>query len=506
MSPGAAHLLLLTYGVVLGLLGLNGAHRLSLLLQLRGARRAPAGNVTDRPVVTVQIPLFNEPHVAARVIRAVAALEWPRDRLEIQVLDDSTDETSAIASLVVAELAADGLDIRHLRRDARTGFKAGALAAGLAVARGGLVAVFDADFVPERDFLARVVRAMAPDVGMVQARWGHLNASAGWLTRVQSVFLDGHFAVEHEARFRSGHWFNFNGTAGVWRREAIESAGGWQHDTLTEDLDLSYRAQLAGWRFVYLDDVVAPAELPTSIMAFKAQQNRWARGAIQTARKLLGRVAWADAPAATRAEAVAHLLANLAYPLVVGLTILMPWMTVARDAATSLPPLSVDLVLLTLAIVPFVLYYAVAIHRVDGCGARWRMLPFALAVGIGMSVVQTRAVFQGVFGPVGVFVRTPKEGSAGRGATSAGRSLAPLFELGLAAYLGAGMIWALSAGRWLAVPFQLLFFCGYALVGVRTLVEALQARVPSTGTQVSHQSHTGSVHAPETGSSPESTA
>ena len=294
MDPLLSRLVLAIYYLVLGTLAVYGVHRLALVaLYYRTRRRSNPSEIQPAhwPLVTVQLPIYNERYVVARLIDAVCALDYPPDRLEIQVLDDSTDETQQIAAARVARYRALGFDIHHLHRLDRNGFKAGALEAGFARARGELLAVFDADFVPQTDFLRRTVFHFAdPRCGMVQARWDHINRGYSWLTRIQAIFLDGHFLIEHAARNRSGRFFNFNGTAGVWRRQAILDAGGWQHDTLTEDLDLSYRAQMAGWKFLFLPEVTVPAELPVDINAFKRQQYRWAKGSVQTARKLLRRI------------------------------------------------------------------------------------------------------------------------------------------------------------------------------------------------------------------------
>ena len=280
------------YYLVLSVLALYGMHRLVLLAIFFWTRRRNPERPPDPdlwPRVTVQLPIFNERYVATRLIDAVCALDYPRDRLEIQVLDDSTDDTRERVAACVERQRRLGFDIRHLHRTDRTGYKAGALAAGCAEARGDLLAIFDADFVPPTDFLLRTVPYFADqEIGVVQARWEHVNRDYSLLTQAQAIFLDAHFRIEHQARNRGGNFFNFNGTAGLWRRQAIDDAGGWQHDTLTEDLDLSYRAQLAGWRFLFLPDVVAPAELPVDANAFKRQQFRWAKGSVQTARKLLG--------------------------------------------------------------------------------------------------------------------------------------------------------------------------------------------------------------------------
>jgi hypothetical protein len=288
MSLSWSLTLLVLYYLTLGVLALYGIHRSWLVVTyLRHRRDRPAlpAPPAEWPVVTVQLPLYNEMYVATRLLDAVCRLSYPRDRLEIQVLDDSTDETSELVAAEVARWRERGVDVRHVRRGDRAGFKAGALDAGLACARGELLAVFDADFVPGPDFLEKTVPYFTDPadpqggsrLGMVQARWEHINRGYSLLTRIQAILLDGHFVIEHTARNRSGRFFNFNGTAGIWRRQAIEDAGGWQHDTLTEDLDLSYRAQLAGWRFVYLPEVTVPSELPVDVRGFKSQQHRWAK-------------------------------------------------------------------------------------------------------------------------------------------------------------------------------------------------------------------------------------
>ncbi|MFT4977331.1 MAG: cellulose synthase/poly-beta-1,6-N-acetylglucosamine synthase-like glycosyltransferase, partial [Myxococcota bacterium] len=285
--PGVDTVIIVTYLLLLGVLALYGSHRLyTAWVYWRLRACAPEADVLDRcPIVTVQLPVYNERNVVERLIDAACQLRWPGDRLEIQILDDSTDETTTIAEDAAARWREQGIDVAVIRRDDRVGYKAGALQHGMQLARGSLLAVFDADFIPPPDFLEETVPHMlhSPRVGMVQARWGHLNEQSSSLTRLSAVLLDGHFVLEHTARNRSGRFFNFNGTAGIWRRSCIEEAGGWQHDTLTEDLDLSYRAQLAGWRFVFLRDLIAPAELPADMPAFKVQQRRWAKGTIQTA-------------------------------------------------------------------------------------------------------------------------------------------------------------------------------------------------------------------------------
>ena len=318
---------LVAYFFVLIILAVYGWHRYYLVyLYVRHREAEPKAGpaLSPLPRVTIQLPLYNEMYVAERLIEAVSRIAYPRELLQIQVLDDSTDETRKIAELAIRRLAADGRDVQYLHRTNRAGYKAGALEAGLRRASGEFIAIFDADFLPTEDFLARLMPHFAdPKVGMVQARWGHINQNYSLLTRIQSILLDGHFVLEHGGRNRAGRFFNFNGTAGIWRRTAIDDAGGWQHDTLTEDLDLSYRAQLRGWRFVFAPDVVAPAEVPVEMNAFKSQQHRWAKGSIQTFLKLMPRILQSDQPFHIKAEAFFHLSANFNYPLMCVLSVLM---------------------------------------------------------------------------------------------------------------------------------------------------------------------------------------
>src|ERR1051326_5582282 len=323
-------LILVLYFFVLSILAIYGWHRYYLVylyMKNRGkapARLEPPAPLATLPRVTIQLPIYNEMYVADRLIDRVCEIDYPRELLEIQVLDDSTDETREIAELAVRRHAARGFDIHYMHRVDRTGSKAGALEAGLKKAKADFIAIFDADFVPPKEFLLRTLPHFAdPAVGMVQARWGHINQDYSLLTKIQAILLDGHFVLEHGGRNRSGCFFNFNGTAGVWRRAAIEDAGGWQHDTLTEDLDLSYRAQLKGWRFMFLQDLVTPAEVPVEMNGFKSQQFRWAKGSIQTCMKLLPRILRSNQPLQVKAEAFFHLTANFNYLLMSLLSILM---------------------------------------------------------------------------------------------------------------------------------------------------------------------------------------
>jgi cellulose synthase/poly-beta-1,6-N-acetylglucosamine synthase-like glycosyltransferase len=321
-------LVLVLYFFVLSILAIYGWHRYYLVyLYTKNKDKAPLPPpaLGALPRVTVQLPIFNEMYVADRLISTVCEMDYPRELLEIQVLDDSTDETTEIAELAVRRHASRGFDIRYMHRVDRRGYKAGALEAGMSESTGEFVVIFDADFIPPRDFLKKTLPYFAsdPKIGMVQARWGHINQDYSLLTKIQAILLDAHFVLEHGGRNRAGCFFNFNGTAGVWRREAISSAGGWQHDTLTEDLDLSYRAQLAGWRFLFLPDVVSPAEVPVEMNSFKSQQHRWAKGSIQTCMKLLPRILRSRQPLSVKAEAFFHLSANFNYLLMSLLSLLM---------------------------------------------------------------------------------------------------------------------------------------------------------------------------------------
>ncbi len=333
-------LTLVSYFFVLSILGIYGWHRYFIVYQYlkhKDQVPGPPPPVSEWPVVTIQLPIYNEMYVVDRLVDSICAIDYPSELLEIQVLDDSTDETREIAELAVRRQAARGFDIKYIHRTNRVGYKAGALEDGLQSARGEFIAIFDADFLPPSDFLRRTVPYFWDSkLAVVQARWGHLNQSYSLLTKVQAILLDGHFVLEHGGRNRSGCFFNFNGTAGVWRREAIVDAGGWQHDTLTEDLDLSYRAQLRGWKFKFLPDLVTPAEVPVEMNAFKSQQHRWAKGSIQTCRKVLPYVLLSDLPLKVKAEAFFHLTANFNYLLMIVLSALMfPAMIVRYEMGWS---------------------------------------------------------------------------------------------------------------------------------------------------------------------------
>src|SRR5580704_13194358 len=414
------------YFAVLLLLAMYGLHRSHLVLtclRLRGRLQEMRHGLPPLspdhqgplPHVTVQLPIFNEATVVGRLLDHVTALRYPRSCLEIQVLDDSTDETEVLARAYLAELrhAQPDLDVVYMHRTVRTGFKAGALDAGLKQAKGELIAIFDADFLPQPDFLLEVVPHFVTDprVGMVQARWGHLNRAHSLLTRTQALMLDGHHMVENRARAAAGWLFNFSGTGGIWRKIAIESSGGWQHDTITEDLDLSYRAQLAGWKFVYRENVVTPAELPEDVSAFRAQQFRWAKGTVQCARKLLGRIWASDLSLSQRVEAMFHLTPHFAYPLMVFLSLLLLPALLLMPATNPRTMLIIDLPLVLGTTGSLAAFYMMA--EVAQGRSRWsalKQLPALLALGAGLAPHLSKAVLEGLSSMAGEFVRTPKRG------------------------------------------------------------------------------------------------
>lgn len=472
----------IAYACVSAALGLYAVHRLALTVQ---AARSPnpraeaADPHGDVPVVTVQLPLYNERFVAERLIDAACRLDWPRDRLEIQVLDDSTDDTAELCRELTGMWRSRGIDIHYLHRDDRTGYKAGALQAGLERARGQFVLVLDADFVADPDLLQRTIGHFADErVAMVQARWAHLNREQGALTELQALLLDGHFAVEQHGRAGYGRFFNFNGTAGLWRARAIFESGGWHGDTLTEDLDLSYRAQLRGWQFVYLCHEQVAGELPADIRGFKSQQFRWAKGSVQVARKLLVDVWRAPVPVRVKLEAAFHLTHNLPYLLSALLALLAVPALVWRGTDSDLA-LWLQLALVLGAPVVLAVYVAASQKRIGGWAAVWPALyrvPSLMALTAGMSLSQSRAVLEGLCGTgTREFVRTPKEGQGGRNNRAARRRYRraagwmPWLEIACAIYLAVGTGWAVGSGQLGAAPILAVFAIGFFVVGVATL-------------------------------------
>jgi cellulose synthase/poly-beta-1,6-N-acetylglucosamine synthase-like glycosyltransferase len=494
MTP-AETLTLASYFFVLIILAFYGWHRYYLVymyLRNRDKQPKPGPQLSPLPVVTIQLPLYNEMYVADRLVESVCAIDYPRELLEIQVLDDSTDETCGIAEAAVRRFASQGVDIKYFHRTDRTGYKAGALEAGLKVSRGEYVAIFDADFLPGSDFLLKMMpHFSAPNIGMVQARWGHINQDYSLLTKIQSILLDGHFVLEHGGRNRGGCFFNFNGTAGIWRRAAIEDAGGWQHDTLTEDLDLSYRAQLKGWRFIFVPDLVAPAEVPVEMNAFKSQQHRWAKGSIQTCRKLLPQILAANVPFGVKAEAFFHLTANFNYPLMVVLSILMFPSMVIRYNMGWYEMMLIDVPLFFAATFSVCNFYLVCQREIHpDWRSRIKYLPFLMSIGIGLCINNTRAVFEALFNKQSEFARTPKyriEGDADEWVGKKYRqsvAVQPLIELALGLYFTATVFYALANQIYGTVPFLILFQIGFLYTGLLSVVQQYAGDSVVLNTQV----------------------
>ena len=478
-------LLIGSYLAVLLCLAVFGFHRTTLVwlyFRHKQNRPQPKGRYAeeDLPMVTVQLPLFNEMYVVERLLDATARLDYPQEKLEIQVLDDSNDETQGICRRKVDELTSAGINVQYVHRTDRTGYKAGALEHGLKTAAGELVLVFDADFVPSPEMLRESVHFFTdPQVGMVQARWGHVNRDYSKLTEVEAIMLDGHFVIEHTARQRSGRFFNFNGTAGIWRKETIADAGGWEHDTLTEDMDLSYRAQLRGWQFIYLYDLISPAELPVEMNSFKSQQFRWAKGSIQVARKLLPTILRSDVSWRIKTEAFFHLCNNFAYPLLLLLSLLLLPNLLVRTSHGWREVLLIDLPLFFGTTMSVISFYIVSQREVHPrtWKERLKYLPLMLAVGIGLCISQTRAVMEAVLGYETEFVRTPKHGVASKREDwkkkryRAIKNFVPLVELFMALYFTATIVVAASFGHFLSMPFLLLFLVGYTYVGALSVYQ-----------------------------------
>lgn len=489
------------YMLTLAILTVYGIHRyVQVYLYYKHMRKKPepAGHFDRLPPVTVQLPMYNERFVAQRVIEAACHLDYPSHLLQIQVLDDSTDDSAEMARATCERMARLGHNVQYLHRTNRHGYKAGALENGLKTATGEFVVIFDADFVPNADMIRRGIDYFTdPNVGCVQTRWDHLNRDASFLTRCQAIFLDGHFMIEHTARNRSGRFINFNGTAGIWRRKAIEDSGGWQHDTLTEDVDLSYRAQLRGWKFVFLPHTISPAELPPEITSFKQQQHRWTKGSVQTAVKLLPSVMRAPLPWWVKVEAFFHLSSGAVYfPAVILSFLLFP--TWAMDTGL----LKSDSVLMGVAVMSFFglltcsagTFYMVSQQAIGRSG--WKtflMIPMLMAVGMGISLINSLAVMEGLFGGKdSEFVRTPKYGTAGgsgsakewrrrAGAFRKKLDYLPFVEIACGLYMCLCIAASVATAQGWAhipyikdpaigtLPFLVIFAFGYLYVGIATL-------------------------------------
>jgi cellulose synthase/poly-beta-1,6-N-acetylglucosamine synthase-like glycosyltransferase len=461
------------------LIGLSayGIHRyviIYLFLKHRKRGVVPAGHFDRLPKVTMQLPIFNEVYVVERLLRSVSEIDYPKELLHIQVLDDSTDDTRELTASCVEELQGRGFDVELIHRTDRTGFKAGALETGMASADSEFVCILDADFVPNPDLLKKTIHFFTdPKIGMIQTRWGHLNRGYSLLTRVQAMFLDGHLLLEQTARSRSGRFFNFNGTAGLWRRACIDEAGGWQHDTLTEDLDLSYRAQLAGWKFIFLPDVITPAELPVDMNGFKSQQHRWTKGSIQTCKKLLPTVWRSNLPLMIKIEATAHLTSNFAYLLLASLCVLLH-PSAGGPENTWVRTFLLDIPIFLTASVSVAVFYICAQRELHP--RTWMkeilLLPALLALGVGLSINNARAVLEAVFNHKSDFARTPKYGIERKAQQWRSckymplKSLLPLAEMAFAIYFTYFVWFAIQHGQWISVPFLAMFQIGFLYVAL----------------------------------------
>lgn len=488
------------YLVILFLLSIYGANRyytIYLFKKHRHDKIVPLANFNDLPKVTIQLPVFNEKYVVERLIDYVSRIRYPRELMEIQVLDDSTDDTVEIARKKCEEKKKEGFNIRYIHRTDRTGFKAGALENGLDVTDGEFIAVFDADFLPPEDFLEKTIHYFTDEnIGMIQARWDHVNRRYSLLTECQSILLDGHFMIEHTARNRSGRFFNFNGTAGIWRKTTIIDAGGWQHDTLTEDLDLSYRAQLKGWKFIYLPDLTVPAELPIEMTAFKSQQFRWAKGSIQTFLKLKGRILKADVSAKIKLEAFFHIGANFAYALMTLLTLFMPVVLIIRFNNGYKKLFYLDLPIFICATLSVFLFYFYTEYVVikETLSVKNRStakpliyLPFVVAIGIGLCINNSKAVLEAVMKKESPFNRTPKYNvSDGEKFSMTNRmknvlgnvyrsrkiDAVSVIELILAVYMTYAVYFTYQNDLYFSLPLILLFQIGFFYTSVLSIVQA----------------------------------
>jgi cellulose synthase/poly-beta-1,6-N-acetylglucosamine synthase-like glycosyltransferase len=479
-----------SYLTILSILAIYGIHRYHLVfLYLRNKHKVakPLAAFGELPRVTIQLPIYNEQYVVERLIESACKIRYPRELVEIQVLDDSTDGTKEIAQAVVERHKALGFQIEHIHRTNRNGFKAGALENGLKLAKGQYIAIFDADFLPPENFLEDVIHYFTDDqIGMIQTRWGHINREYSLLTQVESVMLDGHFMIEHGGRHLSGRFFNFNGTAGIWRREAIESAGGWEHDTLTEDTDLSYRAQLAGWKFVYLPHIVCPAELPVEMNSFKTQQSRWAKGLVQTGIKLLPRILKSSFPLKIKVEAFFHLTANIAYPLMILMSLLLLPAMIVRFHQGWFQMLYIDLPLWLLSTASVSTFYLVSQKELY---PDWRRrlvyLPFLMALGIGLSVVNSKAVIEALLGIKTSFKRTPKyrivnksDGWYTKDYLRKTGAL-PVLELILGLYFVLITTYAFLNENYPSIIFLALFIVGFMYMGLMSIVHMTRRRFRS---------------------------
>ena len=482
--------ILVPYFTVLVILSIYGIHRFDIIRTYfkyrHKATGEPSQGFEQLPPVTVQLPIYNERYVVERLIDEVVKVEYPKELLQIQVLDDSTDDTAPFAEALVERYRALGYPIEYHHRTNRHGYKAGALQEGLETATGEFVAVFDADFCPPADFLLRTIHHFAdPKIGVVQTRWSYLNRDYNFLTEVEAMLLDGHFILEHGARSRAGYFFNFNGTAGILRKAMITDAGGWQHDTLTEDSDLSYRAQLNGWRFVYLPGLDCPSELPVEMHGFQVQQSRWAKGLTQVAKKLLPTILRSGAPKRVKAEAFLHLTPNISYPLMIVVSALMLPVMIVRFYMGIWQMVFIDLPLIIASFWSISLFYVIAQRELYP--KNWKrsvlMLPMLIAVGVGLTIINTRAVLEALFGVQTAFARTAKYNVGDRRVNLEVKKYRrrsgwlPYAEILVGCYFIAMCVFAVETANFFAIPFLLLFVFGYWWAGFVTLYQEHQSHL-----------------------------
>jgi cellulose synthase/poly-beta-1,6-N-acetylglucosamine synthase-like glycosyltransferase len=485
--------ILIPYFGLLAILSVYGLHRYEIIRTYYKHRKKLASEPPKRfeklPRVTIQLPLYNERFVVERLLEHATKIEYPRELLQIQVLDDSTDDTHPFTERLVARYRAEGYPVEYHHRTNREGFKAGALQKGLETATGELVAIFDADFVPPADFLERTVHFFTdPEVGMVQTRWSYINRDFNVLTEVQAILLDGHFVLEHCSRAGRGLFFNFNGTAGIMRRKMIDDSGGWQHDTLTEDSDLSYRAQLKGWKFVYLPALDCPSELPVEMHGFQVQQSRWAKGLTQVAKKLLPAILHAKIPKRQKVEAFMHLTPNISYPMMVVVSALVLPVMIVRFYMGWLQMVFLDLPLIVASFLSISAFYVAAERELYP--KSWKrtifLLPALFAVGVGLTVINTRAVLEALFGVQTSFVRTPKYAIEGRKAGAAPAKYRrrsgwlPFIEIAIGTYFVLAIAYAIDVYNFLSIPFLALFVGGYYWAGFATLIQEYRDRLRAT--------------------------
>jgi cellulose synthase/poly-beta-1,6-N-acetylglucosamine synthase-like glycosyltransferase len=487
MSPRVEDALLTLYIIALSfpfIFGSNGFLMIFYYFRYRNRQVAQKGELTELPVVTVQIPVYNELYVVNRAIDAVSGLDYPKEKLEIQVLDDSTDETTAMIGRKVAEKSAQGFDIKHIRRGSREGYKAGALKFGLESARGEYVAIFDADFIPRPDFLKRTLPYFADQkIGLVQTRWEHINSDFSLLTRAQAIALDGHFVIEQQVRNKAGFFINFNGTAGIWRRSCIIDSGNWEADTLAEDLDLSYRAQLRGWQFVFMKEYTSPAELPADVNGLRSQQFRWTKGAIEASRKLLPKVWKSKLPLRVKLHSTIHLSASLVYPFVLMIAIFqVPAVFIKHTGKYD-----ATFMLMGGFIFAFFGSFVFYLYSQKDVYKDWRrriyLFPVFMAGSMGLSVNNTKAVIEGLLNKKSEFIRTPKYGFTGKDGSWADKKYTQrrinwvsIAEFVLAIYCLGGIVLSIADLEIAAVPFQLLFFTGFGSISYLSIRQAILAR------------------------------